>query len=155
MFKLLLCIIFIISSTVVGFSYSNKLYKRKNTLEQFVVALTNCSTQMRYTSHNLSQIFSNCFVEYSFCDSKPFATQWTDMLNGYNNILTCDDISVLSNFSQTLGTSDTIGEQNNIDMYIELLRSNISDAQNDIEQKSKLYKTLGLSFGLVVSILII
>ncbi len=155
MFKLLLCIVFIVSSTVVGFSYSNKLYKRKTTLEEFVIALTNCSTQMRYTSHSLSQIFSHSFVNYSFCDSLPFAPQWTEMLSGYSNILTRDDISVLSNFSQTLGTSDTLGEQNNIEMYIELLRKNIADAQNDIEQKSKLYKTLGLSLGLLVSILII
>lgn len=155
MFKLLLCIVFIMSSTVVGFAYSNKLYKRKSTLEDFVVALTNCSTQMRYTSHSLSKIFADSFIEYSFCDNKPFAPQWTDMLKDYSNILTRDDISLLSNFSHTLGTCDTLGELSNIDMYIELIRKNISDAQNDIEQKSKLYKTLGLSLGLVVSILII
>lgn len=155
MFKLLLCIVFVATSTVVGFSYSNKLYRRKTTLENFVVLLTNCLTQMRYTSHSLSRIFSDSFIEYEFCESKPFVSQWADMLNNYNNILTRDDISVLTDFSHTLGTLDTMGEQSNIEMYIELLKNQIRDAQNDIEQKSKLYKTLGFSFGLVVCILII
>ncbi len=155
MLKLILCVTLVLSSTVIGFSYSNRLYQRKKVLESFVLELKNCSTQMRYTSYSLSQIFSDNFMGYKFTDDKPFVLQWADMLNSYTNILSPDDILVLKNFSQTLGTSDTLGEQNHIDMYMELLKANIANAEHDIEQKSKLYKTLGLSLGLVIAILII
>lgn len=155
MIKLILCMIVVVCSTMVGYSCSSKLYERKKILENFVLLLKNYSTQIRYNSPDLSTIFADNFMNYTFCDDKPFGHQWTQMLTGYKKVLTKEDISLLTEFSKTVGTSDELGEQRNIDMYIELISANIEKASDDITQKSKLYRTLGLSLGLVVAILLI
>ncbi len=155
MFKMLLCIVIVTCATLIGFSYSSKLYKRKAVLQNFVLELRKCSTQMRYVSPQLSQIFSDNFMNYNFSDSMPFYSQWTDMLDGYSDVLSKNDIATLNAFAKNLGTTDTIGELNNIELYTEMLEKNIENAQNDIDKKSKLYKTLGLSAGITVSILLI
>lgn len=155
MIKLSLCIIVILSSTLVGFSYSSMLTKRKSVLEAFILELKKCSTQIRYSSKSLSSVFEDNFMNYSFCDNKPFESQWKDMLEKYHKILNSDDLNVLQEFSKTLGTSDVSGELTNIDMYIEMLKLRVKDAELNISLKGKLYKTLGLSFGLSIAILLI
>ena len=76
------------------------------------------------------------------------------MLKIYENELSKKDIEMLSSFAKNLGTSDLDGEINNLNMYIELLNNSIKEAQNNINLKSKLYRTLGMSFGLALSIML-
>lgn len=155
MFKLLLCIVIVLCSTAVGFSFSAKLFTRKKILELFVLELKNAKTKMRYSSNELHKIFENNFMNYNFCGSTPFHNQWNDMLNYYSKVLTKADIDLLSNFGKALGTSDLNGELSNIDMHINLLNAQISESQNCIDSKSKVYRTLGLSSGLAVAIILI
>lgn len=155
MFKLLLCILIVLCSTLVGFSYSSKLSARKRLLDSFVLELKNVKTIIRYSSKELHTVFENSFINYKFCDDKPFSEQWNDMLKMYSKILNASDMEILINFGKTLGTSDLSGEISNIEMYIALLYSQISQAQQSIETKSGVYKTLGLSLGLAVAIILI
>lgn len=155
MFKILLCMVVIACSTTVGFSCSSKLYERKKILENFTLLLKNYSTQIRYNSPCLSTVFADNFMNYTFCDDKPFCEQWMQMLKLYSKVLSKDDIRLLSDFSKTVGTADEQSEQKNIEMYTKLLQTNIEKAKDDIAQKSKLYRTLGLSLGLVIAILLI
>lgn len=155
MLKMLSCVLIISCSTIVGFSYSTKLYERKKILENFVLLLKNYSTRIRYNSQCLSVVFSDNFMNYSFCDDKPFCDQWIKMLEQYFKILSVDDIRILTDFSKSVGTADEQSEQKNIEMYTKLLQANIEKAKDDIAQKSKLYRTLGLSLGLVIAILLI
>ena len=155
MFKLLLCIVIVLCSTAVGFSFSAKLFTRKKILELFVLELKNAKTKMRYSSNELHKIFENNFMNYNFCGNMPFHKQWNDMLNNYSKVLTKADIYLLSNFGKALGTSDLNGELSNIDMHINLLNAQILQSQNCIDCKSKVYRTLGLSSGLAVAIILI
>ena len=155
MIKLLLCIPIIASSSLVGFSYSNSLYRRKSVLENFSLMIKNCSTKIRYNSGDLFEIFDTESINYSFNTKKPFCEQWCEMLKAYSKILTIEDIKILKDFSENLGTYDVSGELSNISMYIEMLSAQIEIADQQIKEKSKLYKTLGMSFGLAVAILLI
>lgn len=155
MFKLILCVIIIISSASIGFYYSDSLIKRKIILESFVVELKNCSTIIRYNSSSLSKVFENNFMNYVFNEHRSFSDQWCEMLKLYKNVLKSEDIRILTDFSKNLGTLDLCGEVTNIELYIEMLKSQIKDAESEINVKSKLYKTLGMSFGLAFVILII
>ncbi len=155
MFKLLLCIAIVASSSLLGFSFSNSLYRRKSVLEDFLLQIKNCSTKIRYSSGNLCEIFNNCFIGFRFSPEKPFHEQWSEMLSGYSKILSDEDIKLLTDFSENLGTYDVSGELSNISMYIEMLYEQIEKADSDIKEKSKLYKTLGMTFGLAVAILLV
>lgn len=155
MLKLILCVVIVVSSTLVGFSFSNKLHKRKQVLNMFVRELNKACTNIRYSQSNLATIFSKKFDGYIFDDDKKFCVQWADMLKQYEKDLKYEDIKTLKSFSTNLGTTDTDGAVECIKLYLELLDSNIKEAENNIVLKSKLYRTLGLSLGLVVSILLL
>ena len=155
MLKLILCIVVVFSFTLVGFSCSSKLLVRKKVLESFVLELKNAKTLMRYSSNELYKIFKNNFMQYEFCGSVPFVNQWDDMLKVYSKVLIKQDLDILSNFGKSLGTSDLNGEMSNIDMYLTLLDAQISHSQSIIDSKSKVYKTLGISLGLAVAIILI
>ena len=155
MLKLLLCVVIVLCSTLVGFSYSTKLFTRKKVLESFVLELKNAKTKMRYSSNELYKIFENNFMNYNFYENIPFDMQWNDMLKDYSKVLTKTDIDLLSNFGKILGTSDLNGEISNIDMHINLINAQILHSQKCIESKSKVYRTLGLSSGLAVAIILI
>ncbi len=94
-------------------------------------------------------------MECEFDEEIPFLLQWDKMLEKYTNILNSSDIKILHDFGFTLGTTDVIGEEKNIEMYLLLLNEKIVEANECIQKKSKLYKTLGLSTGLTVSILLL
>ncbi len=94
-------------------------------------------------------------MNYKFIENKVFFEQWCDMLCKFKDVLTVEDLDVLESFAKKLGTSDTLGELKNIDMHLELISKSICDADADIKQKSKIYKTLGLSLGVTISILLI
>lgn len=155
MLKMLLCLMIVVCSTLIGFTYSQKLHKRKAVLEKFVLELKNCHTQLQYTSAQLPILFKNNFMNYTFCDDKPFSDQWNNMLDNFRHILNANDIEVLMSFATNLGTTDTDGELKNIELHTQMLKNNIVDASSDIERKSKLYKTFGLSLGVTIVIFII
>lgn len=155
MLKLLLCIVIVLCSTLVGFSFSTKLFARKTVLESFVVELKNAKTKMRYSSNELYKIFENNFMNYNFCENIPFDKQWNEMLKMYSDVLSKTDIKLLSDIGKSIGTSDLNGEISNIDMYITLLDAQISYSQKCIETKSGVYRTLGLSLGLALAIILI
>ena len=120
-----------------------------------MLELKNAKTVIRYSSKSLSNVFSSSFMDYPFCDDSPFYNQWEDMLKKYSKTLSCEDVQILLGFGKSIGTSDVSGELSNIDMYINLLQAQINEAQNIIETKSNIYKTLGLSLGLAIAIILI
>jgi len=153
--KTIMLLLVVMCSTLVGFSVSNKLYKRKSILESFLLLIKNSATKIRYTNSTLATIFSDNFMDFNFDEETSFSSQWNEMLNEYNKILKTDDIKILRDFGSKLGTTDVLGEEKNIEMYLELLNEKINDASDCIQKKSKLYKTLGLSAGITVSILLL
>lgn len=110
---------------------------------------------MRYSSSELSALFRDNFMNYKFVDSKPFNIQWVDMLSEYQSILTDGDIQVLRDFAKNLGATDAIGQQENFELYLQMINRCVESAEEDIAKKSKLYKSLGISFGITLSIVLI
>ncbi len=92
---------------------------------------------------------------YKFVDDIPFSKQWNIMLQRYSNILSKRDIAVLRDFGDCIGKSDVSGEINNTEMYQKLINDCIENAASEIKNKSKLYKTLGLALGVVISIFLV
>lgn len=153
--KPILCIVIILSSTVSGFHFSNRLYKRKEILQLFISNLKDAQTRIRYESRNLCDIFSDKFSGFMFNNEQRFITQWSELLKLYDKTLTKSDINLLMTFAENLGKTDVDGEITHIQMYVELLHSRINDAQNSINSKSKLYRTFGVCVGLLISIMLL
>ena len=155
MLKILLCGVIVLSSTVLGLYYSNILFRRKEILQMFINNLKDAQTRIRYESGNLCEVFSDRFVGFTFDSDKMFLPQWIELLKIYDNSLTKNDTKLLISFAENLGKTDVSGEISHIQMYVELLNSSVNEAENSINSKSKLYRTFGVSVGLLISILLI
>lgn len=153
--KLILCVVIVVSSSIFGFYYSNILYRRKAILQLFICNLKYAKTRIRYELKNLCDIFSDKFSDFTFDNEKQFVPQWSELLKFYEKTLTKNDIKLLKSFAENLGKTDVNGEISHIEMYIELLNSRVNDAENSINSKSKLYRTMGVSVGLLISIMLL
>lgn len=153
--KILLCIVIVLSSTVLGFYYSNRLYRRKEILQLFINNLKVAQTHIRYESCNICEVFCDKFPQFTFDSEKVFFSQWAELLKIYETFLTKSDIKLLTSFAKNLGKTDVSGEISHIQMYIELLNTCVNEAEKSINSKSKLYRTFGVSVGLLISIMLI
>lgn len=68
---------------------------------------------------------------------------------------TKEDIEVLKGLSKMLGSMDLEGQINNIDLISESLNSQIEEATNEKNKNEKMYRTLGVSIGLTIAIILI
>ncbi len=155
MFRLILCLIIVLSSSYIGYIKSRALLDRKKLLQIFTSEFNACITKLSYSSQTLTEIFNSGQLEYSFSEDSSFYDQWLEMLCKYKNRLKRDDILLLEEFALVLGATDTQSQIQHINLYIDLLSKNIEDAENDIATKSRLYRIFGFSIGTVISILII
>lgn len=168
MIKILGCILFIVSSTMMGFYFSERLKSRLNFLKEFISFLKSLQIQLRYCNGDILQILPLC------SDSKtlePFIKNLTDKKSIYNsfseiwkdsvlnisksNCLTKSDINSLLEFGNTLGTTDVQGQLNHIELYTEIFTKAYESACEDLKSKSKLYKTMGFFIGTAISLMIV
>ena len=70
-------------------------------------------------------------------------------------ILKNDDIVVLEDFGKALGTTDVEGQLNHIELYKNILNSQLIKSKEEYKEKSKLYKVLGFFTGSIIAIMFI
>lgn len=108
-----------------------------------------------YNSGDLYEVFSDNFAGFDFERTVAFDTQWLAFADSLAKRITNDDIILIKNFADGMGASDTDSLKKHIELYITLLDEQISRSQSDIDTKSKMYRIIPVSVGLIISILII
>ena len=71
--------------------------------------------------------------------------------NGFNN----EDIKIIKSFWKLLGKTDINGQINEIELTLKLIEKQIENAEKEREKNSKLYKTLGITCGIGICIILI
>lgn len=155
MLRMLLCLGIVGCSAFVGLYYSARLTKRRDTLNSIAELLDRAAVRMSYSSGDLCEIFSDNFARFKFVRDKPFDEYWSAFVKAISQPLKKDDIILLRNFINGLGVTDNDSQQRHIRLYTELLREKSVQAQREIDERSKLYRVLPISLGLMISILII
>ena len=155
MLRLILALGIVFSSALIGLHFSQRLTGRRRILQEFSALLKRAEVMISYSAADLCEVFSDNFADYRFTYDDPFAVQWAELVDRYKSLLNDDDISVLNGFAQGIGTTDTDNQSRHIGMYISLLGERIDSATKDIEEKSKLYRALPVSIGLMLSVLLI
>lgn len=69
--------------------------------------------------------------------------------------LSKEDIRLLTDFGQGLGTTDVEGQLAHCELYKTMFSSRLKQAREEKEKKVKLYRMLGLFSGVAVSLLIL
>lgn len=155
MLRLVLCLCIVFSSAVAGIHLSQRLVGRRETLKSLSDMLRRALVLISYNSGDLCEVFSGNFADYAFERSVAFDIQWRAFADSFSNQLAKEDIILIKNFADGIGATDSDSLKKHIELYIKLLDEQISHSQSDIDTKSKMYRMIPVSVGLIISILII
>ena len=165
MIKLLLSFILIISASLIGNSFSQKLVNRRRTLTSIVEAISRIKTLICFGGADVFSVIkeSFCTDEFPLIDVKTLESsadydvafkKCVDKISSSFS-LTKADKQLLAQFGCQLGTTDITGQIAHTELYAELFSERLSKVKEQENSKSKLYRVLGFSLGCAASLLIV
>lgn len=170
MIKFLGCLLIVFSSVFAGLSYIKKLRKRANGITAMIELLSVLKIKINYDysplPEILKQMHQSCVYPISiFLDEcvlslnqgDDLKAAWTNGVNKFSEQmnLTKGDTNILSEFSVCLGDSDINGQISNIQLYTEMLRNSLSEAEVILKEKSKVTLSCSLFGGLIFIVMLI
>lgn len=167
MIKYLTLIIILMSTTYIGILISKKYLNRVKDLKEMKNALNIFSTKIKFTYEPIPQIFreisknvkpniANIFEKSSEKMKNENAGEaWRETLEESNTSMTKEDIEVLKNLSNLLGKVDIEGQVNEVELVENFLDTQIELAEEEKKKYARMYKTLGITVGLAVVIILI
>ncbi len=169
-FKAVGSILIIIASYLIGALKSREYKRRVEYLQAMQICVHQFENEMRYTKTPVKAIFEKLaeetdgVIEKIFVDAvdsfnesvgKTASSIWNSAVNTHSDELFADDKDIILLFSSCLGANDMDGQIKNIMLYKSRLDTSISNARCVYEQNSKLFNSLGLYFGILISVLLI
>lgn len=162
--KILGGLLLVLSGFSAGWFCSKKLLMRRNFFKKFLCFVSNLSTQLRYSTSDIFTLVSLSastsglnFFEISNETGTPFYKVWSERVSeipakiGLKN----SDRQLLLEFGEQLGKTDVDGQLKHLELYEALFKKQLTDAENEITKKSKLYKTMGFFVGTAAALMII
>ena len=172
MIKIIGAIMIIASTSFIGFlkalTYKNRLVE----LYEFQKGIELFETEVRFTksplseafnkiadnlSGEVSKIFKKFSISYISSDGQTASVIWNEtILNNINNLnLTNDDLNIIRDFGVCLGTLDAEGQINSISSVVSRIESQIETVRGFCNKNAKLYQSLGVYSGILISVLLI
>lgn len=165
--KFLTLILILSSCTYIGVLISKKYISREKQLKEMKNALNIFSTKVKFTYEPIPQIYSEISkkVKYGIGEIFEIASKnmeklnagdaWNDALDKVNTNMTKEDIEILKGLSSLLGKVDMEGQISEVELVESFLNTQIEKAEEEKAKYSKMYKTLGITVGLAVVIILI
>ncbi|WKV08985.1 stage III sporulation protein SpoIIIAB [Thermoanaerobacterium sp. CMT5567-10] len=169
MIKIIGMIMVLISSALIGYLKSLKYTLRRRTIRAILSSLNILITEITYNQITLSEAFAKLSETSESGIGKLFliASQILNSNEGYTASeaweialdkvgdlnLNRDDIRILKSFGKGLGNSDIYNQEKNFKFTSELLKKQLSDAEELSKKNEKLYKNLGVLVGIAVIII--
>lgn len=165
--KYLELILILSASTYIGILISKKYLNRVKDLKEMKNALNIFSTKIKFTYEPIPQIFKEISEKVKPSIANIFLTAsnemeninageaWLQALEEANTSMVKEDIETLKNLSNLLGKVDIEGQVNEIELVETFLDTQIELAEEEKKKYVKMYKTLGITIGLAVVIILI
>ena len=163
--KLSIFILIIMITTRLGFLKVNLFKTRLEELQKFKSALAFMKTKIEFTYDPIKNIFEDISAvvyenkENVFSSIKQntndFFKEWEKGILIYKDVLKKEDIQIIRNFGKILGKTDKNGQISEIDLCAQLIDKQIKDAEKILLKNEKLYKTLGVTSGISICIILI
>ncbi len=143
-----------------------KLYENRVTeLNKFQNALVMFKSKIEFTYEPLKSIFEDISkVIYKDNENIFYLTikkdndinsSWCEAINEINNNLDNEDKEVIKMLGKLLGKTDIKGQVNEIALTQNLIEKQIKKAESEKSRNVKLYKTMGIVFGIGICIIFI
>ena len=156
------------AGTLSGVYYSSILKQRCDVLQDFTDFLENLKIHLRYSNSDIftllksartskySKKLVDCLLSNK-SDNHGFFSVWCGAVKDAYKCLGLKprDLREITEFGKDLGTTDTNGELAHIDLYIGIIRERLNNAQKELSEKSRLYKTLGFFAGTSIALMIV
>ncbi len=170
MIKLFGCLLIVSSSVCIGISYINTLKKRVNGISIMIELLSALKIKINYEFSALPDLLTQ--MQKKATDSElillnecvsclkrgaDLKSAWNAGIGMFSEQmhLTKKDTEVLNEFAICLGDSDISGQISNIQLYTEMLKKNLSEAEGVLKEKSKVTLSCSLFGGLIFFVLLI
>ena len=167
-FKIVLSILIVFCATKIGIEIAKKYVLRESELYEFKNAFKIMETKIRYTYEPLKEIFEyiaqtietkNVSSFFKIASEKLETVSakraWEEAIEGVNFNLNKEDIIDIKGFGKLLGKTDKIGQMSEIELVVSLIDKQIVQASKEREKNEKLYKKIGLIFGIGLVIILI
>lgn len=155
--KIIGSVLIVSACFLTGYSMARNLSVRRDFLKNLIVFLSSLSTNLRYNSSDIFTLVSLCARDdelsyFRFDDTlinQPFETMWAEKVSSLPKSLSLkkSDKELLYEFGRELGKTDVDGQLKHIELYKTVFEKQLSSAEEDINKKSKLYKTMGFFVG--------
>ena len=151
----------------IGNIISKRYILRVKELQDFQNALNIIESKIKFTyeplpeifiqtskllSENISKIFVNASV---YMKEVSCEEAWDKSVEQSNTYLNKEDIENIIGFGKMLGKTDKEGQVSHLELTKTFIEMQIKKAKNEEEKNAKMYKTLGVIFGLAIVIILI
>lgn len=157
------------SCSYIGLLISKKYSNRVKELKEMKSALNIFITKIKYTYEPIPKIFeeisnktidkkniSNIFKNASKDMQKYEAGEaWNRSLEKTNTNMKKEDIEVLKGLSKLLGRVDLEGQVREVELVDNFLNTQIEEAEKERQKNERMYKTLGVSIGVAITVILI
>lgn len=166
-FKIALSALIVFCATKLGIEISKKYVYRERELYEMKNAFKIMETKIRYTYEPLKDIFSeisrsvdkNVGIVFKNAadkiDINPAKLTWEESIDSAELMLKKEDKDIIKGFGKLLGKTDKLGQISEIELVCSLLDKQIGQASIEREKNERLYKKMGLIFGLGLVIILI
>lgn len=167
MLRILGAVFLVFAGAVLGASKSDSLKARYAACREIRELLVQISVLVRYRGLNVYEIshelmISDRYKQLDFIKKLPseyepdtdFRLKWAEAVNS-DSCIGDDEKKLLCSFGAGLGTSDIQGQLMAVETVLEALRRIEDKRCEEYNRKGKLYRSLGMLFGVMTGILLI
>lgn len=172
MVKGILSIVIFVFFVILGYSYGEIYRKRPSDLKEWNKAILFLQNEILYNNTPIPIALNNVGVKVSEPIKKVFLSLSSNLKNNNINSLSAefykvyidnklefylneDDEVIIRDFFKGIQESTSYGIDKVFNLTLENLKINISDSEELAKKNTKLYRSLGLCVGAMISILII
>lgn len=165
--KYMTLLLIVLSSSYIGILISKKYSNRVLDLKEMKNALNMFSTKVKLTYEPIPEIFKEISNKMKInisdifrktvknMENKNAGDAWVQALDECNTNMNKEDIKVLKGLSNLLGKVDIEGQVSEIELVDTFLNTQIEKAEYEKKKNEKMYKTLGITIGLAISIILV
>ena len=165
--KLIILLCILTSCIYIGILISKKYLNRVKNLKELKIALNILETKIKFTYEPLPKVFKEISEKIDNTVGKifelaaikmkdlPAGDAWIKAIEEANTNLNKDDLITLNGFSNLLGKVDIEGQVNEIELLKNFIDKQLNDAEEEKNRYGKMYKSLGITIGLAIVIILI
>ncbi len=145
-----------LAGILAGFLFARRLTARKRFFGEFSAFLTALKTALRYRGEDIFTLVNQSGGLFAVSEGGcSFEQAWEAALKTLPKrwCLNEGDMALLRDFGAGLGKTDAAGQLAHIEWYMAACEKQRQEADGDVRQKARLYKTLGMFAGVSAAIL--